>query len=108
MNWVTIIAGVVLFLAPFVFAYSGTPAALWTSLIMGVVIAFLGYKQSYKWAAGMGLVTLVAPWILGFSGIGAALWSCLILGGLVLILAGYRGFFSEEAKSSSSPQQHQA
>lgn len=104
MNWVTIIAGVALFLAPFVFGYSGNPAALWTSLVMGVVIAVLGYLKAYKWAAGMGVVTFVAPWILGFSGIGAALWSCLIVGGLVAILAGYSGFLAED--SGSVQQRH--
>ena len=106
MKWATVISGVLLVLAPFVLGYSGTPAALWTSLVMGIVIAILGLAQSYKWAAGAGVVTFVAPWILGFSGIGAALWSCLILGGLVLILAGYRGFFSEEAKSGGMQQHH--
>ena len=94
MNWVTVIAGVVLFLAPFIAGYSGTPSALWASLILGVVIAALGYMKNYKWAAIAGLLTFIAPWILGFSGIGAALWSCLVLGGVVAILDGYRGFFS--------------
>lgn len=102
MNWVTIISGVVLFLAPFVFGYSGQPAALWTSLVMGAVIAILGFMQSYKWAAGAGVVTFVAPWILGFSGISAALWSCLIVGALVAILAGIRGF----SQAGSVQQRH--
>jgi hypothetical protein len=94
MNWITIVAGVVLFLAPFVTGYSGTPSALWTSLIMGVVIAVLGYMKSYKWAAFAGVITFIAPWVMGFSGIGAALWTSLIVGGVVAIADGYRGFFS--------------
>ena len=62
--------------------------------------------QNYKWAAIAGVVTFVAPWLLGFSGIAAALWSCLIVGAVVAILAGYRGFFSEEAKSGNVQQRH--
>lgn len=99
MKWVTIILGICLILAPFIFGYSGTPGALWTCLVMGAVIIVMGFLEAYKWAAGGGLVTMVAPWILGFSGIGAALWCSLILGGLVLILAGYRGFFFVETKA---------
>ena len=108
-KWVTIISGALLFLAPFVFGYSGTPVALWTSVIMGVlmvVLGFLGSVLSYKWAAGAGVVTFVAPLVLGFSGISTALWSCLILGGLVILLAGYYGFFSAEAKSGRVQERH--
>lgn len=107
MKWVNVISGVVLFLAPFVFGYSGTPAALWTGLIMGVVIAVLGFMQSYKWLAGAGLLTILAPFIFGFSGIGGALWICLIVGALVLIMDGYRGFLSKEAKAGGT-QHHPA
>jgi hypothetical protein len=91
MNWVTIIAGAILFVAPYVTGYSDTTPALWTSLIMGAAIAIFGFMQSYKWAAVAGLVTSIVPFVLGFSGI--ALWICLIVGGAVAILDGYRGFF---------------
>ena len=96
MNWVTTILGVALVLAPFVFGYSGTPWALWTSLILGVVVAVLGYMRSYKAAAIIGLVVFVAPWITGFSGVSGAAWCCWLLGGATALLAGYRGFISEE------------
>ncbi len=106
MNWLTVIAGAVLFVAPFLFGYSGMPAALWTSLILGAVIAFLGYRKSYKWAAGAGVIVLIAPFILGFSGIAAALWTYLITGAVVALLAGYRGFLSEEAKLGGVQHHH--
>lgn len=50
MKCVTIILAVALFLAPFATVYSGTPVPLWTSLIMCVMIATLGYTKSYAWA----------------------------------------------------------
>jgi hypothetical protein len=108
MNWVTIVLGVALFLAPFVCGYSGTPWALWTSLILGVVVAVLGYARSYKAAAILGLIVFVAPWILGFSGVPGALWSCLLLGGAVALLAGYRGFLSEKETQAGSAGRHVA
>lgn len=108
MKWVTSILGVALILAPFVFGYSGTPWALWTSLILGVVVAVLGYKHSYKAAAIVGLVVFLAPWVLGFSGIPGAAWCCWLLGGAVALLAGYRGFVSKENVQAGSAQPHTA
>jgi hypothetical protein len=95
MNWVTMIGGAALFLAPFISGYTGTPAALWTNLIMGVVIAALGYRKDYKGAAIAGLLTLVAPRVLGFSDVSAAVWNCVTIGGVIAIADGYEGFFKE-------------
>jgi lysylphosphatidylglycerol synthetase-like protein (DUF2156 family) len=95
MNWVTMVGGAALFLAPFISGYTGTPAALWTSLIMGVLIAVLGYMKEYKWAAIAGLLTVVAPWVFGFSGVSAALWNCVTIGGVIAIADGHQGFFKE-------------
>jgi hypothetical protein len=79
-------------LAPFLLGYIGTPVVLWTSLIIGALIAFLGFKRSYKWDAGAGVITIIAPWVLGFSSIHPALGMCLAAGIVVTILAGYLGF----------------
>ena len=106
MELATTILGIMLCLAPFAFDYTGTPAALWTSLVMGASIVILNILQSYKWAAVIGLITFVAPWIFGFSGISAALWECLITGAFVAIVAGFRGFLADEAKTGESQQHH--
>ena len=95
MNWVTMVGGVALFLAPFISGYTGTPAALWTNLIMGVVIAVLGHMKKYKWAAIAGLLTAVAPWVLGFSGVSAALWNCVTIGGVIAIADGYQSLVKQ-------------
>jgi hypothetical protein len=95
MNWVTMVGGAVLFLAPFISGYTGAPAALWISLIMGAVIAVLGYMKNYQWAAIAGLLMVVAPWVFGFSGIHAAVWNCVTIGGVIAIADGYQGFFKE-------------
>lgn len=108
MNWITIILGVALFVAPFVMGYSGAPLALWTSLILGAVVALLGYMKSYKVAAVLGLVVFVAPWVLGFSGVSSAFWSCLLLGGGVALLAGYQGFFGQAGAGAGGAQHRSA
>ncbi len=102
MNYATAICGVAMIVAPFVFSYTGNPAALWTSLILGVIIAVLGYLRSYKWTTAAGLITLVAPFLFGFSAVSAAVWTCVVLGALVTLLAGYEGFFAEETESGGA------
>lgn len=92
MNWVTMIGGITLFLAPFISGYSNSPAALWTSLILGALIAVLGYMKNHTWAAVAGLVAFVAPWALGFSGIPAALWNYVVIGAVVAIGNGHLAF----------------
>jgi hypothetical protein len=100
MTWVTMIAGITLFLTPFISGYSNSPAALWTSLIMGAVIAVLGYMRNYKWAAVAGLLTFVSPWALGFSGIPAALWDYVVIGAVVAIGNGYLAFSQKSTHGS--------
>lgn len=99
MNWLTAILGVVMVVAPFLLGYSGNPAALWTSLIMGALIATLGYSKHLKWAMLAGMITFFLPSVLGFGGVITALWTCLIVGSLVALLAGYQGLLSDEAES---------
>jgi len=96
MKWVTVILGVVLFLAPFVLGYSDDSGALWTSLVLAVVIAILGYVEQYKVVALVGVITFLAPWVIGFDGESGALWSCLLLGGATAVLNGYVGFTYEK------------
>ncbi len=107
MNRLTVILGVAMLVAPFLLGYSGNPAALWTSLISGAIIAILSYSQHLKWAMLAGMITFFLPPVLGFSGDSAALWTCLIVGSLVAILAGYQGFLSDEAEAGWA-QQRQA
>jgi hypothetical protein len=95
MNWVTMVGGAALFVAPLISGYTGTPAALWTSLFMGAVIAGLGYMKNYKGAAIAGLLMVLAPWVFGFSGISSAVWNCVTIGGVIAIADGYQGFVKE-------------
>ncbi len=102
MNRILALLGAGLFVAPFLFSYTGNTAALWTCLILGVLIAVLGYLKSYRWTAGLGAITLVGPFILGFGQVTAAVWTCMIVGFLVATLAGYQGWLTETADSGTT------
>ena len=102
MKWVTVALGVLLFLAPFVLGYDGYDEALWTSLILAVAIAVLGFFDQYIIAAIVGVVTFLAPWVIGFDGDSSALWSCLLLGGAAALLNGYIGFMYEKNPSTGT------
>ncbi len=83
MKWATIGLAAALFLAPFVTGYAGAPAALWTSLIMAVVIGALGYRMQYRWAVVAGAAVIAAPWLLGAA---------------VVVLDGYASLLVPDAK----------
>lgn len=106
MKRAIIISGVMMVVAPFLLGYRGNPAALWTSLIMGALIAILSYLKHFRWAMLAGMITFFLPFALGFSGVGTALWTCLIVSSLVTILAGYQGFLSDEAELGWAHQRH--
>lgn len=91
MNWVLFLLGLLYALAPFFSGYSGQGGLLWLGLIGGVLIAILGYRKSYTWAAIIGLVIFLAPWVFGFAGTAAATWSWII-GAAVALL----GFFTKK------------
>jgi len=101
MYWTIGILGLALIVAPFVLGYSGDTNALWTSIILGAVVALVaGYKALTKdvakwedWVAGIaGLLAVIAPFVL-FSAQTTAVWTSVILGLVVAILAGYQVFF---------------
>lgn len=103
MYWLVGILGVALAIAPFLFGYSNNVTALWTSLILGVIVAAVSFykilshnggRWEYPVAAIMGLFAVFAPFLLGFSTLTTAMWASVILGALIALIAGYLGFFA--------------
>jgi hypothetical protein len=95
-RWVNLIAGILLFIAPWVLLYNGDPTAAWDSWILGALIAifaFIGLLSKTvgdwsQWIVGIcGVLAFISPWVLGFASNGSAFWSCLILGGVAAIVA---------------------
>lgn len=97
MYYLTGLLGLAALVAPFFFGYSGNTAAMWTSLIVGIVLiaasaieGFAGDKGRWEyWVAGIiGLGAIIAPFALGFSALDAALWTMVIVGVAAVIAAG--------------------
>ena len=98
MEWLIAILGLVLIAAPFVLGYQANTVALWTSIVIGLVIAAVaGYKAMVgdrarweDWLAVLaGLLAIALPFVF-FSAETAAVWSSVVVGILVVLLAGYR------------------
>lgn len=92
------ILGLALVAAPFALGYSTNPAALWSSVIIGAVVALAaGYKALANdrriWEDVVviiaGVAALIMPFVLGFSTIATALWAFVILGVAAVLLSGY-------------------
>ncbi|MBI2338466.1 SPW repeat protein [Candidatus Daviesbacteria bacterium] len=93
--------GLVSIIAPYLFNYSQSSAALWTSLAVGAVLIvasiFEGIaadKERWEyWVVGIvGLGAIFAPFVLGFSTLSTALWTLVIIG-IVTILAAWTKLF---------------
>ncbi len=97
MYYLTGLLGLVAIGAPFVFGYSGDITALWTSIILGIVLlgssvfeALANDKERWEyWVAGIaGLGAIIAPFVLGFSALATALWTMVVIGVVAIIAAG--------------------
>ncbi|MEZ4867495.1 MAG: SPW repeat protein [Caldilineaceae bacterium] len=106
MYWFTGLLGIAMAIAPFVLGYRDNTMAMWTSIVLGIVVLAasavegMDMKQAKWewWVAGLaGILALLAPFVFGFTALTVALWTCLILGVVVVILAGYELFFVEQA-----------
>ncbi len=93
-DWANLILGLWLVLSPWLLGFSGTPAAMWNALIIGVVVglmALLHLRDGPMWEEWVNVVLgvwlILSPWILGFSGMANAMWNAVIVGLLVGVLA---------------------
>jgi hypothetical protein len=99
MLWLTLLLGLLLVVAPWLFGYVDNTIPLWTSIILGAVMALVsGYKATAKdmanweyWVAGIaGLLALIAPFVLDFGAERSAILTVAIVGGITLVLAAYQ------------------
>ncbi len=97
LNWIIALVGLLAIVAPFVLGFSTMTAALWSNIIVGILLIIFGVwaalsnrmstDRTLDWInAVLGLWLLISPFVLGSSVIMAALWSDVILGIIALIL----------------------
>ncbi|MFZ0216791.1 MAG: SPW repeat protein, partial [Candidatus Dormiibacterota bacterium] len=94
-GWVNVVAGVLVFISPFVFAATGNGPATWTALVGGVltVVAALWMlmQPAQRIASGaavvIGVLLFIAPWVLGFVGVAGVAWTVWILGAVIALSA---------------------
>jgi len=99
LDIISLIAGAVLFIAPWLFGFAGTAGAAWSAWIAGALIviagiwAFADPARWQGWALGvLGVWSIVAPWLLGFAGLAGAMYLHLIAGLVVAAIAAWELF----------------
>jgi hypothetical protein len=96
VSTVTLLAGLWLFVSPWVYKAYMAPNA-WNSWIVGAVIAILAisrlYNVSYTWMSWinclLGIWTFASPWIYGYTGNEGRFVNSLFVGVIVFLLAVY-------------------
>jgi hypothetical protein len=93
-DWINLICGVLLFVSPWAFGFSGDLMAARTAWVGGVIIFIIGvaalmqFAEWEEWVAlVVGALVIVAPWALRFEAIHVAMWSCVVLGVIVALSA---------------------
>lgn len=102
MFWITGILGLALGLSPFVLGFANNAVALWTSLVLGVIVVVVSIiglastamdKRWEYWVIGLaGLLAIIAPFALGYAGLASALWTSLIVGAVLALWDGVKVF----------------
>ena len=93
-DWVNLILGAWLVVSPWILSFSGSAAATWNAVIVGVIFALLSLLallESKPWEEWSELIVaiwlLVSPWALGFSGLSTATWNAVLVAVVVGALA---------------------
>ena len=97
-DWLTVVIGVLLFVAPFVLGATANQAAAWTAYAGGVLLVLAGVwsltrsspaNHVAEWAEiVIGVQLFLARWALGFTDLTSMGWSVWIAGVLAVVLAG--------------------
>ncbi len=92
-DWITLVCAVLLFISPWILAFSGDVTATRAAWITGVVVAIFAvaalvqFAEWEEWVSLLlGVWMIVAPWVVGFSGVGVAVAAFVVLG-IVVALA---------------------
>jgi SPW repeat len=95
-DWANLVLAALLFISPWVLAFTADQYASWNAWISAVVIAALAigalsfFQEWEEWLNLIaGLWVAVSPWILGFAATTNAMWTHVVLGLLVAAAAAW-------------------
>lgn len=95
---IIILVGLWLIVSPFILGYAGIDAALWNSLIVGVIVVGIALvrglsDESPHWLSWisvvLGLWLIVAPFVLAFNGLNLQHWNTTLTGIVLASLAAW-------------------
>jgi hypothetical protein len=106
---VNVVAGLGLFLSPWLFGFSAEADAAWNAWIVGAAIAVIAAAALYAFYEAedwvnlvLGIWAVIVPWVLGFSAVAAAMWVHVIAGIVVAALAAGSIWFSHNRPFSAA------
>ncbi|MDD5489129.1 MAG: SPW repeat protein [Candidatus Moranbacteria bacterium] len=114
VNWLIVIAGLWLIIAPFTLGFGGTMLSM-NDVITGIIIAIIsliaiGLPEESRWlnwvSAILGIWIFITPFFLASIG-RVGMWNNLIIGVITVVL-GIWGTMSISSPSSSSSQMSKA
>lgn len=83
VNAVSIVFGLWLILAPFMFDYSANGGSVASDVIVGLLVFFSSVIKPNWFTGLLGIWLIAAPFVLGFPSGSVAMWNDIILGILV-------------------------
>jgi hypothetical protein len=98
VHGILVLVALWLIVSPYLLGYGGNPAALWDSIIIGIVVATIALVRAYSpqaspwlsWTGfALGLWLLIAPFLLSFKGLNLAHWNTTLTGIVVASLAAW-------------------
>ena len=91
-DWISLACAVLLFISPWILAFSGDVTATRAAWITGVVVAIFAVAALVQFAEWeewisllLGVWMIVAPWVVGFSTLGVAVAAFVVLGLVVAV-----------------------
>ena len=106
---VNTVAGIGLFLSPWLLGFSAATYAAWNAWIVGSAVALIAAAALYasyeaeEWVnLVLGIWALLAPWLLGFSAVAAAMWVHVVAGIGVAVLAAVNIWFGHNRPLSAA------
>ena len=107
-DWINLIAGIWLFIVPWLFGFARTGYS-WDAFLFGAVmivfpiLALIDKRMWEEWIDGIiGIWVFISPWVLGFSTNSAAIWNFLAVGFVVTILSIWNLALTPRVKASTA------